>query len=178
MKPCCHSPCQGYTVESPGQDRDRTASPHVVPLFFRLGSTEDGGEPVGPHARASSDVEQQREVALQYGVAPAVVELGYLAVCPWMLGLPGQANQRIREANGLAERTLHPTAVCYALNRSCRLAALRGTLRASAVTLQRLTTWRTSFGLEKSSRAAHFRPRRSPPPFQTPFKGTERPYSP
>jgi len=79
-------------------------------------------------ATAAPDLEQQRQLALQYGMAPAVVGLGYLAVCLWVVGLPDAADHRVDQARDLAERVGHPMSTCYALSRFCWLAALRGEL--------------------------------------------------
>jgi hypothetical protein len=79
-------------------------------------------------ASAAPDVKQQRDLALRYGMAPAVVALAYLGECLWLLGFLDQAARRMQEARELAAKVQHPMAVCYALGRSCWLAALQSEL--------------------------------------------------
>lgn len=81
-------------------------------------------------ASAAPDVAQQRRLAQQYGMAPAVVALAYLGGCLWLLGLPEEADQRNQEALKLAEQVQHPLTSCYVLSRSCWLAAVKGSFEA------------------------------------------------
>lgn len=79
-------------------------------------------------ATAAPELEQQRQLALRYGMAPAAVGLAYLSVCLWVMGFPDQAERRMQEARELAERVHHPMTSCYAVGRSCWLAAMKGEL--------------------------------------------------
>jgi predicted ATPase/DNA-binding SARP family transcriptional activator len=76
-------------------------------------------------ASTAPDVAQQRRLAQQYGMAPAVVGMAYLAECLWLLGLPKEADRCNRKAHDLAEQIQHPLTTCYVLARSCWLAAMR-----------------------------------------------------
>ncbi len=71
-------------------------------------------------ARAGSfrDVDRQRSLAQQFGMAPAVTGLAYLAECLWFLGFPSQAQQTILDARKLAEQIKHPLSSCYVFGRS------------------------------------------------------------
>jgi DNA-binding SARP family transcriptional activator len=92
-------------------------------------------------AATAPDVAQQRRLAQQYSIAPAVVGLAYLAECLWLLGLPEEADQRSQQARELAEQVQHPLVTCYALARSCWLVAMRETVvavRGYAVALGQL----------------------------------------
>ncbi len=76
-------------------------------------------------AAAAPDLERQQQLAQQFGMAPAVVALAYLAECLWLLALPEEAEQRCRQARELAQQIGHPMTTCYALGRACWLAALQ-----------------------------------------------------
>jgi DNA-binding SARP family transcriptional activator/predicted ATPase len=76
----------------------------------------------------SNDLNQQCNLAQQYGMAPAVVGPAYLAECLWFLGFPIQADQYSMEARELAEAIKHPMTSCYAISRSCWLAASKADL--------------------------------------------------
>jgi predicted ATPase len=102
------------------------------------------------------DVEPQRTLALQYGIAPAVLALAYLAECLWLQGFPDQSHQRMQEARELAEQVQHPMAVCYALGRSCWLAALQGQLEGVRGYASSLGQVAREFGLESFALAARF----------------------
>jgi len=107
-------------------------------------------------ASAVRDVEQQRDLALRYGLAPAVVGQAYLAECLCLLGFPDQAGQRMQEVRSLAEQVQHPMALCYALGRSCWSAALLGELeglRGHAVALGGVAA---KFGLANFALASRF----------------------
>jgi len=107
-------------------------------------------------ASAMLDVEQQRSLALQYGMAPAVVALAYLAECLWLLGFSDESGRRIQEARELAEQVQHPMAVCYALGRSCWLAAMQGELEDVCGYAAALGQMAQKFGLESFALAARF----------------------
>jgi DNA-binding SARP family transcriptional activator len=107
-------------------------------------------------AGAAPDIEQQRYLALQYGMAPAVVALAYLAECLWLLGFPDQAGQCGRQARKLAEQVQHPMANCYALGRACWMAALMGecdSVRDYATALAQVAR---KFQIENFTLAARF----------------------
>jgi DNA-binding SARP family transcriptional activator len=107
-------------------------------------------------ASAVPDVQRQRDLAQQYGLAPAVVALAYLGECLWLLGFPDQASQRMQEARELAKQVQHPMAACYALGRSCWLAAVKGVpeeVRGYAAALEQVAE---EFGLENFALAARF----------------------
>lgn len=108
--------------------------------------------------RASTvwDVKQQRTLALQYGMAPAVVALAYLAECLWLLGFSGESGRRMQEARELAEQVQHPMAACYALGRSCWLDALQGQLEGVRGHAAALAQVAQKFGLENFTLAARF----------------------
>ncbi len=72
------------------------------------------------------DLDVQRQLAHDFGMAPAVVALAYLAECVWFLGDPVEAERRQREARVWAERIDHPMTTCYMLGRAVSLAAVRG----------------------------------------------------
>lgn len=105
---------------------------------------------------AARDVEQQRSLALQHGMAPAVVGLAYLAECLCLLGFPDQAGQRMQESRTLAEQVQHPMALCYALGRSCWLAALLGDLEGLRRHAPALGAVAQRFGLANFALAAQF----------------------
>jgi predicted ATPase len=102
------------------------------------------------------DVAQQRRLAQQYGMAPAVVALAYLAESLWLLGLPEEADQRGREARELAEQIQHPMATCYALGRSCWLAAEKGDVDAVRDLAPRWRQVAQQYGMEVFALAAQF----------------------
>jgi predicted ATPase/DNA-binding SARP family transcriptional activator len=107
-------------------------------------------------AGAARDVEQQRRLAQQYGIAPAVVGLAYLAECLWLTGLPDRADDCSREARELAEAIQLPMVTCYAIGRSCWLAALRDELEGVhryAATLGRVAQ---EYGIQNFALAAQF----------------------
>ncbi len=107
-------------------------------------------------ACAAPDVAQQRRLAQQYGMAPAVVGRAYLAECLWILGFPEEADQRGREARELAEQVQHPMIRCYALGRSCWLAALKGDVEAARDFASRWRRVAEQYGLEVFALAAQF----------------------
>ncbi|HSF79670.1 MAG TPA: BTAD domain-containing putative transcriptional regulator [Anaerolineales bacterium] len=72
------------------------------------------------------DVEQQRTLALQYGMSPSVVALAYLGHCLWLLGFPDQAVQRSQEAVDLAAEINVPMTTCYAVGRNIWQQAFAG----------------------------------------------------
>jgi len=102
------------------------------------------------------DLAQQRRLVRQYGMAPAVVALAYLAECLWLLGFPEEAEQRSREARELAEQVQHPMATCYAISRSCWLAAMRGEMAAVRAYADRLHQVAQPYGLHNFVLAARF----------------------
>ena len=105
---------------------------------------------------AGPDVAQQRRLAQQYGMATAVVARAYLAECLWLLGLPEEADQRGREARELAEQIQHPMTTCYALGRSCWLAALKGDVEAVRDFASRWRRVAEQYGLGVFALAAQF----------------------
>jgi len=107
-------------------------------------------------AAAARDVEQQRSLALQYGMAPAVVGLAYLAECLCLLGFPDQAMRHMKEARELAEQVQHPMALCYAFGRSCWSAALLGDLEGLSAHAISLGGVAQKFGLANFTLAAQF----------------------
>ena len=74
------------------------------------------------------DLSQQCALAQLYGMAPVVVGPAYLAECLYFLGFPSQADRYSMEARELAEGIKHPMTSCYAISRSCWLAASKGDL--------------------------------------------------
>lgn len=64
------------------------------------------------------DLDHQRLLAQQFGMAPAVTGLAYLAENLWFLGFPEQAHKTSLEARKLAEQIKHPLSSCYAFGRS------------------------------------------------------------
>jgi DNA-binding SARP family transcriptional activator len=74
------------------------------------------------------DLDLQRSLAFQYGMAPAVVALAYLGNCLWLMGLSEQASRCIQEAIDFSKELKIPMSICYALGRSCVQGALSGEL--------------------------------------------------
>ncbi len=107
-------------------------------------------------AAAETNVAQQHRLAQQYGMAPAVVARAYLAECLWLLGFPEEADQRGREARQLAEQIQHPMTTCYALGRSCWLAAVKGDVGAARDFASRWRRVAEQYGLEVFAFAAQF----------------------
>lgn len=107
-------------------------------------------------ACAAPDEAQQRRLAQQFGMAPAVVALAYLAECLWILGFPEEADQRGREARKLAEQIQHPLTTCYALGRFCWLAATKGDVEAAGDFASRWRRVAEQYGLEVFALAAQF----------------------
>ena len=107
-------------------------------------------------AAATPDVALQQQLAQQFGMAPAVVALAYLAECAWLLGRPDEAERCTGEARALAERIGHPMTTCYALGRSCWLAALRGEVEANRRLAAELQAAAATFGFESFVLAASF----------------------
>ncbi len=70
--------------------------------------------------RASTfrNLSHQRLLAQQFGMAPSVVGMAYLAENLWFLGFPEQAKKCSLEARELAEQVKHPLTSCYAFGRS------------------------------------------------------------
>jgi predicted ATPase/DNA-binding SARP family transcriptional activator len=66
---------------------------------------------------AMQDVEQQRRLAVQYGMSPGVVGQAYLAHCMWLLGDPEQAWAHMRQSVSMAAAVNHPMTTCYAAAR-------------------------------------------------------------
>jgi predicted ATPase len=62
-----------------------------------------------------TDPEEQRRLAIRYGVAPGVQCLAYVAWTLWSLGYPDQARQRSYEASTLAQELAHPPSLALAL---------------------------------------------------------------
>lgn len=105
---------------------------------------------------ATQDLTQQRRLALQYGLAPAVTGLAYLAECLWVLGLPKQAEQRMQEACELAGKVQHPMAACYAFGRACWLTAGKGDLEGVRSHATALNQVAEKYELQNFSLAAQF----------------------
>jgi DNA-binding SARP family transcriptional activator/predicted ATPase len=76
------------------------------------------------------DVEQQRTLALHYGMSPSVVGLAYLAHCLWLMGYLEQADQCSQEACDLAAEINVPMTTCYAISRSIWQNAFAGEIEA------------------------------------------------
>jgi len=107
-------------------------------------------------ASAAPDVREQHELALRFGIAPAVLGLAYLAECLWLTGFPDQASRSSREARQLAEQIQLPMVTCYAMARSCWLAAMQGKIedvRSYAATLGQVAQ---TFGMQNFVLAAQF----------------------
>ncbi len=104
----------------------------------------------------ADDIAQQSFLAQQYGMAPAVVALAYLAECLWLLGFSEEAEQRSQQARELAEQVQHPMTTCYALGRSFWLAALKGDVEAARDFASRWRRVAEQYGLEVFALAAQF----------------------
>jgi DNA-binding SARP family transcriptional activator/predicted ATPase len=102
------------------------------------------------------DLVQQRSLAQQYGMAPSVVGLAYLAECLWILGFPEQADQRSRQARELAEGIKHPMTSCYAIARSCWLNACKGNIEALLDQTDKLYRLTQRYGFKNFEFAAVF----------------------
>jgi predicted ATPase/class 3 adenylate cyclase len=61
------------------------------------------------------DIEQQRALAVRYGLSPTVHCLGIATRVLWALGYPDQALQRGHEACALAQELAHPPSIALAL---------------------------------------------------------------
>ena len=107
-------------------------------------------------AAATPDVVLQQQLAQQFGMAPAVLALAYLAECAWLLGSQDEAEQRSGEALALAEGIGHPMTTCYALGRACWLAAMRGDGEANLGLAADLHEAAAAFGFESFVLAASF----------------------
>ena len=141
-------------AEQAGEPALRTLASLQVSPFYQGKLAE--ARRVLERASAVRDVDQQRTLARQYGMAPAVVALAYLAECLWLLGLPDRASQRGREARELAEQVQHPMTTCYALGRSCWLAAMQGELEDVCSYATGLAQVAQKFGLGNFALAALF----------------------
>ena len=64
------------------------------------------------------DLDLQRSLAYQYGMAPSIVAQAYHGNCLWLMGHLDQANQCIEDACNLADELNIPMSICYALGRS------------------------------------------------------------
>ncbi len=107
-------------------------------------------------AAATPDVVLQQQLAQQFGMAPAVLALAYVAECAWLLDLPDEAERRSGEARALAERIGHPMTTCYALGRACWLAAMRGDAEANRRLAADLHAAAAAYGFESFLLAASF----------------------
>lgn len=107
-------------------------------------------------ACAAPDVAQQRRLAQQYGMAPAVVALAYLAECLWLLGFPGEAEKRNQEAWELAELVQQPMASCYAIARACWLAAMQSEIEVVGACSEKLRQIAGLYGFHNFVFAAQF----------------------
>jgi DNA-binding SARP family transcriptional activator len=112
--------------------------------------------PLLEEAGAGPDVALQSRLAQQYGMAPAVVALAYLAECLWLLGLSEEAEQRIQQAHELAEQIQHPMTTCYPLGRSCWLAAMKGDSEAVYTYAEKLYQAARPYGFNNYVLAAGF----------------------
>lgn len=72
------------------------------------------------------DLDLQRSLAYQYGMAPSIVALAYLGNCLWLMGLVDQATQCIEDACHLADELNIPMSTCYALGRSLAQKSISG----------------------------------------------------
>jgi predicted ATPase/DNA-binding SARP family transcriptional activator len=99
------------------------ANLQVSPLY--QGRLEEARK-ILTRASLPRDVEQQRTLALHYGMSPSVVALAYLGDCLWLLGLPNQAAQYSQEACDLAAEINLPMTTCYAISRSIWQHAIAG----------------------------------------------------
>ena len=108
--------------------------------------------------RASTfrDLDQQRSLAQQYGMAPTVVGMAYLAECLWLLGFPNQADRYSMEARELAEGIKHPMTSCYAISRSCWLAAHKGDIKVMRKQVEKLYRITQRYGFKNFEFAAVF----------------------
>jgi predicted ATPase len=102
------------------------------------------------------DLSQQCTLAQQYGMAPVVVGPAYLAECLWFLGFPIQADRYSMDARELAEGIKHPMTSCYAISRSCWLAASKGDIAALQDQSEKLYRITQRYGFKNFEFAAVF----------------------
>ena len=74
-------------------------------------------------AGSFGNLSQQALLAQQFGMAPAVVGMAYLAECLWFLGFPEQAKKSVIDARKMAEQIKHPLTSCYVFGRASWLYA-------------------------------------------------------
>ena len=89
-------------------------------------------------------------------MAPCVVGLAYLAECLFFLGFPEQADQFNLAARELAEEIKHPMTSCYAIGRSCWLAACKGDIQALRDRSEKLYRITQRYGFKNFEFAAVF----------------------
>jgi predicted ATPase len=100
-----------------------------LPLFF-LGEVASARE----HAEqgiAMYNPQQHRPLAFRSGEDPGMSFLAFAAMALWLLGYPGQAIKRSREAISLAQELAHPFSLAWALLSAAWLHQWRGEGRAS-----------------------------------------------
>lgn len=112
----------------------------------------------GPLERTSRfrDLSQQCALAQQYGMAPVVVGPAYLAECLYFLGFPAKADHFSLEARELAEGIKHPLTSCYAISRSCWLAASKDDLKSLREQSEKLFRITQRYGFKNFEFAAVF----------------------
>jgi hypothetical protein len=130
-----------------GERADRLARQAGDPLLISLANLQAGAFYQGNFregrerlqvASATPDLTHQSLLAKQFGLAPAVLGLAYLAECFWILGFPEESERAGRAARELAAQLQHPMTTCYVLGRACWLAGLqrdRGAMATLAAAL-------------------------------------------
>jgi len=102
------------------------------------------------------NLDLQRSLAQQFGMAPAVTGLAYLAECLWILGFSSQARQASLEAFKLAGQIKHPLSSCYAFGRSNFLFAVSKDINALADQAPRLFRIAQRYGFKNFELASVF----------------------
>jgi predicted ATPase len=110
-------------------------------------------------ASATPDLTHQSLLAKQFGLAPAVLGLAYLAECSWILGFPEESESAGRAARELAAQLQHPMTTCYVLGRACWLAGLQRDRGAMATLAAALLPVAQQYRLHNFTLAAGFHQR-------------------
>jgi predicted ATPase len=102
------------------------------------------------------EVNQERSLAFEYGMSPAVVGQAYLGNCLWLMGFPEQAAQHSQEAIDFADEINVPMTTCYASSRMCLQNAFAGEVEATRSQAEQLLQITRQHGLRNFELGAIF----------------------
>jgi DNA-binding SARP family transcriptional activator/predicted ATPase len=131
----------------------RLASLQVSPLY--QGKLREARQ-ILSEASLRGEINQERSLAFQYGMSPAVVGQAYLGNCLWLMGFLEQAAQLSQEAIDLAEEINVPMTTCYALSRMCLQNAFAGEVEATRSQAEQLLQITRQHGLRNFELGAIF----------------------